>query len=50
MNNSNSAPPSRESVSKAWILDVRFKIDYKTGVEGCPENPSQFRFFAKLGE
>ena len=49
MNNSNSAPPSRESVSKAWILDVRFKIDYKTGVQGCPENSAQFKGFCEAG-
>ena len=36
MKNNISSSPSREAVSKAWILDVRFKIDYKTGVEGCP--------------
>lgn len=41
--------PTRESVSKAWILDVRFKIDYKTGVEGCPENPAQFKGFCETG-
>ena len=49
MNNSNGTTPSRESVSKAWILDVRFKIDYKTGVEGCPENPAQFKGFCEAG-
>jgi len=49
MKNNISSSPSREAVSKAWILDVRFKIDYKTGVEGCPENPSQFKGFCEAG-
>ncbi len=49
MENNNSVSPSREAVSKAWILDVRFKIDYKTGLEDCPENSSQFKGFCEAG-
>ena len=49
MENNISDSPSREAVSKAWILDVRFKIDYKTGIEGCPENPAQFKGFCEAG-
>lgn len=49
MENNRKNNPSREDVCKVWILDVRFKIDYNTGVEGCPENPLQFRAYCEAG-
>ncbi len=44
-----SIQPSRAAVSNAWILDVRFKIDYNTGLDNCPQNPEQFKGFLEAG-
>ena len=41
--------PSRAAVSNAWILDVRFNIDYNTGAEGSPTKPAEFKGFCEAG-
>jgi hypothetical protein len=46
---STVSTPTREALSKAWILDARFKIDYNTGAAGSPTKPAEFKGFCEAG-